>query len=857
MSLKRKFCILFLFVLAFFISLTVFLKILKNEKFIIELEERKYKSHLLVNKLRQTTDDFSRMAKAYAVTGDSRFKESFFKKLNNYSREISFTKKYHKIYRDFSPNKKSKKSTENNSLEIVKNKVDITKDIALIRKAEIQFKNLLQLENQAINTEPLNQTKAINVLYNQKHHDLKKKIMKFLTEFHDSTNNRIKDDISFHREKNNRLNVVLTIIIILSIFLTLLSVFLVIDSSKQIIKETKKENHSLFKWKIWFRAGWPFMLSSFIIIFIIANLAWWFYLELISIGSYQVRKSTTNSFKNIYNSIIHWVDQTNQEALSLANIINKNIKVNRLHLNFNGTFDEKIKKISFLNFPKFDHYVLTDLDFTIASSNQNHLIGKKFKIPEQIKNQIEKFPYQGIHFPSKQTQVYSSLLSENILFASALGKKEKNGFLFLFVPPQKNLEHFLNHNLFQGSEIYMINSNGEFITKTRWINDLVKRHRLKSEWDSMIGLRVSEKWEDPKAPLTYAANQVLQDEGLSTKTYKNYLGIPVLGFWHWNNNYKFGLISEVSKSERYNIRKFHQFNTFFGVFVTSTLILLLTGFFIRNRIKVAKINAKLNSSYKIIKGQNDKLAQDMLLGQKVQMDMLPYKITDNRFKLDAYLKPAQIVSGDFYDFSFIDNKKRIYFCVGDVSGKGVGAALFMSIAKASMHKILHSQPNMQIKDMVSEVNKELSKNNTNCMFLTLAIGILNPETGSVEMTNAGHVPSYLKKANGDMILLDEVHGPMVGTFEEISFEQQSIKLDKGDTLLLYTDGIIDAQNINEEFYEQDRLEGVLSQQQFSNPKHMIDSIISDVTGFIGKQDQFDDITILSLKYSGKNKMRKS
>ena len=177
----------------------------------------------------------------------------------------------------------------------------------------------------------------------------------------------------------------------------------------------------------------------------------------------------------------------------------------------------------------------------------------------------------------------------------------------------------------------------------------------------------------------------------------------------------------------------------------------------------------------------------------------------------------------------------------------------MSIAKASIHKTLYSNPDIQVKDLVCRVNGDLSQNNTNCMFLTLIVGIFDPETGIIHITNAGHNSPYIKKANGNLVLLDQVDGPMIGTFKEASFGQQSIKLDEGDTLLFYTDGITDAQNFNEEFYKQDRLEKTLRQQHFTSPGHMINSITKNVMNFIGKQDQFDDITILSLSYSPQTK----
>ena len=339
MSLKRKLCILFLFILILFICLVVFLKILKNERLIVQLEDRKYNSYLLIDKFRQTTDDFDNLAKSYGVTGDSRFREAFHKNLNHYMQQASFAKRYRDIYWNPALDSNQKTEPEKDIKYVFSgalvNKVNLTRDAALIRKAEIQLRNLLQLENQAVNAMTAfyqdkkghhtlqgssNQKMAIKWLYSQKHYDLKKEMMQLLAGFFESIEKRTIEDISFYQDKSNRLSVVLMTIVILSALLLFISVFLNIDSSSRQIRiiEEAKERSIFSRGKIWIRAGWPFILSSFIIICVIASLAWWFYLELISIGSYQVKNSITNNFKGIYNNVVHWMDQTNQEALFLA-----------------------------------------------------------------------------------------------------------------------------------------------------------------------------------------------------------------------------------------------------------------------------------------------------------------------------------------------------------------------------------------------------------------------------------------------------------------------------------------------------------------------------------------------------------
>ena len=266
-----------------------------------------------------------------------------------------------------------------------------------------------------------------------------------------------------------------------------------------------------------------------------------------------------------------------------------------------------------------------------------------------------------------------------------------------------------------------------------------------------------------------------------------------------------------------------------------------------SRTKVTRASENLKGAFKVIKSHNDKLAQDLRIGQKVQMDMLPDPIEGEGFNLEAFLKPAQSVSGDFYDFSLLHDGK-VYFCVGDVSGKGIPASLFMSVTKSLLNKILDQTH--QTKDIITRVNRELSLNNESNMFVTLIIGIMDLETEKLLITNAGHNLPFIKKQSGELVCLDKIQGPLVGTFEGIEFEQKTIEIDKGDIVLFYTDGVTEAQNIRDEFYEDERLEELLKQNEFETASDMTNTVFRSVLRFIGRADQFDDITILAFQYTG-------
>ncbi len=861
-SLKKRLFVIFLSITVLIVmSLVVFLQILKNEKIITAGEIKRYHSYLLADELRQGSDDLTRMARTYVVTGESRFRQYFQKILDIRSGKIPRPEKYHGIYWDFvsATGKEPRVNTEAVSLKNLMKKAEFTtREFNLLREAEINSNDLVHLENQAMNAmiglyqdeqgnytrkAPPDQKLAMSLLHGREYHQAKGKIMKPLEEFFDSIDHRTRDEIAFYQARKSRLSLVLGITMVLSVLLIFISLFLVMGHFKENSGVEFRELYNLVGKNLW--ASWPFVLSSLVVIFMIISFSWWFFMETSSLARGNLKRNVTYDLNATYNSVVNWIEQMNLETAFLAKMVVRYLKVDELRFDTGKSVHRKLKKSGILDFHQFNDYILTDSELIVVSSNRTKLIGKKFKVPDQIIDRMKNPPHWDTHIPQREQT--HSLIGENILFSSTL--KGKNGFLFLLTSPKKYLTPVFTRS-FSGEtgEVYMVNSKGQFISEVRWTDQLVERGWLKSEKDSLMGVRVGEIWGKPQSPLVHSVARVIQGQNARDLIeYKNYLGTRVLGLWRWNNSYQFGIVSEISTEEAYGFLRFYRGQTLAGTFVTVILILVLTAFFIWNRLKVTKINRELRESYKTIKIQNDRLANDLLIGQKVQMDMLPDRIEGQDFQLDAYLSPARTVSGDFYDFSFLGNGKKIYFCIGDVSGKGVGAALFMSMVKVSLHKTL--DPNRGVGDLVSRVNRELIKNNASCMFVTLIVGVMDIKTGKVSITNAGHNPPYLKKANGDIVLLDEVNGPMVGTFEGISFKEQSIELSPGDALLLYTDGVTEAQNSKGEFYRDDRLYDLLKKQVFPSPRHMINSVTNDVMSFIGDAKQFDDITILSLSHS--------
>lgn len=247
----------------------------------------------------------------------------------------------------------------------------------------------------------------------------------------------------------------------------------------------------------------------------------------------------------------------------------------------------------------------------------------------------------------------------------------------------------------------------------------------------------------------------------------------------------------------------------------------------------------------------ERMESELNIGREIQMSMLPLSFpafpdrTD--FDVHASLFPAREVGGDFYDLFLIDNQ-HFCFCVGDVSGKGVPSALFMAVTKTLIKS--RAANDLSPASILSHVNTELSHRNESCMFVTIFLAILDLESGEMAYTNAGHNPPYLKRAGGELVRLDRRHGPIVGAAEGLAYREDSERLGPGDFVILYTDGVTEAMNVGGELYSEDRLLKLLSQQRSSSVEESVQEVVNDVWAYQGEAEQADDVTVMTVSYSG-------
>ena len=267
-----------------------------------------------------------------------------------------------------------------------------------------------------------------------------------------------------------------------------------------------------------------------------------------------------------------------------------------------------------------------------------------------------------------------------------------------------------------------------------------------------------------------------------------------------------------------------------------------------------KTTKKLSEAIQKLKettNAKERIEGELNAARDIQMNIIPNlfpafpNVTE--FELFASINSAKAVGGDLYDFFMIDDSK-LCFAIGDVSGKGVPASLFMAIT----HTLLRAKTNrnLHVDQIIQEINAILCKDNDSCMFVTFFLGILDIKSGVVEYCNAGHNPPYIIKGQSKVEEFSECHGPALGVLDDVKFGMSSITLLQGDTILLYTDGVTEANDLNDEMYETERLMQTLEKAKLLSPKGIIDSVTEDLTSFVGAAEQADDITMLTLTFRG-------
>lgn len=247
--------------------------------------------------------------------------------------------------------------------------------------------------------------------------------------------------------------------------------------------------------------------------------------------------------------------------------------------------------------------------------------------------------------------------------------------------------------------------------------------------------------------------------------------------------------------------------------------------------------------------EKERIGTELSLATDIQANMLPRIFPPfpehDEFDIYATMHPAKEVGGDFYDFFMLD-EKTLAVVVADVSGKGVPAALFMVIAKTLIKN--HAQSGLRPCDVFTKVNQMLCEGNRAGLFVTAWMGVLDIETGKLTYVNAGHNPPMIKLGDKGFEFLRARPGFVLAGMEAMRYRQAELYMQPGDKLFLYTDGVTEATNASNELYGEARLSDYLNKNIDDSVDTMLYGLSANIKRFVGKAEQFDDITMLVLNY---------
>ena len=261
------------------------------------------------------------------------------------------------------------------------------------------------------------------------------------------------------------------------------------------------------------------------------------------------------------------------------------------------------------------------------------------------------------------------------------------------------------------------------------------------------------------------------------------------------------------------------------------------------------INSTVGSLKEYIAEAKQRIDDELEYAKNIQSSSLPHLFpNDKRFDLFAMTEPAKEVGGDFYDFSKAEGD-GYNFLIADVSGKGIPGAMFMMRAKSVIGS--YTELEYPVDEVFTRTNENLCSGNEAEMFVTAWLARIDLKTGVVNFANAGHNPPILKHKDGTCEYIKSKSGMVLAGMEGISYKPQELKLEKGDILFLYTDGVVEANNASKELYGEDRLLKCLNNISSDvDMTYLCCEVVGDLGRFVGDAEQFDDITVLGFKYIG-------
>ena len=255
---------------------------------------------------------------------------------------------------------------------------------------------------------------------------------------------------------------------------------------------------------------------------------------------------------------------------------------------------------------------------------------------------------------------------------------------------------------------------------------------------------------------------------------------------------------------------------------------------------------------KNVTAEKERIGTELSLAQTIQENSIPNIFPPfpgrNDFDIYASMQAAREVGGDFYNFFFVDDD-HLALVIGDVSGKGFPASLFMMVTNI----LITDRTNMggTPGEILTYVNKKICEHNRADMFVTVWLGILELSTGKLIASNAGHEYPAIKRAVGDFEIFKDKHGFVIGSIEDIKYKDYELTLSPGDKLFVYTDGVREARDKDSELFGTKRMLEALNEAADVAPEEILGNVSRAVEGFVKEEEQFDDLTMLCIEYKGK------
>lgn len=278
------------------------------------------------------------------------------------------------------------------------------------------------------------------------------------------------------------------------------------------------------------------------------------------------------------------------------------------------------------------------------------------------------------------------------------------------------------------------------------------------------------------------------------------------------------------------------------------MVLILSAIYVISTTLSSRTHGLLDKQQALFL-EKERIGAELSVATKIQNDILPNTFPAPRYRKDfalhATMNPSKEVGGDFYDFFLVD-EDHLALVIADVSGKGVPAAMFMMLTKMMIKNL--TTVDKTPAQILIEVNNQLCETNQNNMFVTVWFGIYQISTGHIIATNAGHEYPIIQRHSKLFELWNDRHDFVIGGMEDMQYRNYELQLDQGDTLFLYTDGVVEATNQDDQLYGTQRLLRQLNGTKGCALEVMLQAVKDDVDQFAGNVPQFDDITMLAIQH---------